>query len=78
MVQGVGFRYSTRRIAAGFRVAGYVQNRPEGSVLLIAEGETAELDRFLVAVRSQLESYIDDFQQEILPPTGEFAGFAIR
>ena len=31
-VQGVGFRYSTKRIASGYDVTGSVKNLPDGRV----------------------------------------------
>ena len=37
-VQGVGFRFTTRRAAAGFAVAGCVRNLPSGDVEVVAEG----------------------------------------
>jgi acylphosphatase len=48
-VQGVGFRYSARRVAAGFDVAGYVRNLPDGRVELVASGDEEEVDGFLLA-----------------------------
>ena len=76
-VQGVGFRYTTRRIAVGFRVNGFVRNVPDGRVELVAEGEPAELDRFLAAVRRELGHFIDDVQETIGPARGE-SRFEIR
>ena len=77
-VQGVGFRYTTREIARGFKVAGYVQNLRDGSVRVVSEGEASELDAFLGAVRERMEEYIDDVQVTVLPATGEFSGFETR
>lgn len=37
-VQGVGFRWATRREAARLAVAGFVRNRPDGSVEVEVEG----------------------------------------
>lgn len=37
-VQGVGFRWFTQRAARRLGLAGYVRNRPDGSVELEAEG----------------------------------------
>jgi acylphosphatase len=50
-VQGVGFRYSTKTVAAGFEVTGTVRNLPDGRVELTAEGTRAELEAFRAAVR---------------------------
>lgn len=78
MVQGVGFRYTTRRIATRYAIAGYVKNLPNGRVLLIAEGSLSELDRFLAAVQSEMGDYIEGAEQTTGSPTGEFRGFEIR
>lgn len=77
-VQGVGFRYATREIAARFAVAGYVQNLPDGSVRLVAEGDRDELERFLAAVGAELERYIADVRSRAAEATGEFAEFQIE
>src|SRR5471030_2081507 len=41
-VQGVGFRYTARTVAAGFEITGYVRNLPDGRVELVAEGDDSE------------------------------------
>ncbi|MCI0464913.1 MAG: acylphosphatase [Gemmataceae bacterium] len=76
-VQGVGFRYTTRNLAEGFAVAGYVRNLPEGTVELLAQGEAAEVQRFLDAVARRMAGYIEG--HTILEETpGERVGFTIR
>lgn len=50
-VQGVGFRYTTRQIAARFAVTGFVKNLGDGRVELVAEGTQEEVERFLRAIR---------------------------
>jgi acylphosphatase len=77
-VQGVGFRYTASSIAQSFAVQGFVQNLSDGRVMLVAEGAPAELDRYLVEVRSRLEPYIRQELTDSSAPTGEFAGFVIR
>ncbi|NUQ65605.1 MAG: acylphosphatase [Pirellulales bacterium] len=77
-VQGVGFRYTTVGIACRFRVEGFVRNLPDGRVLLVAEGEPAELDRFLAAVEGAMGRYVRNKAVETLPATGEFCGFGIH
>ena len=50
-VQGVGFRYTAKAVAAGFEVTGTVRNLPDGRVELVAEGTRAELEAFRTAIR---------------------------
>ena len=78
-VQGVGFRYTARRIAAGFDVAGYVRNLADGRVELLASGEAEEVDAFLEALReSELAGHIDQAAvDDIAKPSG-LRGFEIR
>lgn len=78
-VQGVGFRYTARRVAAGFDVAGYVRNLADGRVELVASGEDGEVDGFLEALRqSELAGHIDgEMVAEVAKPAG-LRGFEIR
>jgi len=46
-VQGVGFRFYTQRKAIETNVYGFVQNRPDGSVYIEAEGETIDVQTFV-------------------------------
>ena len=60
-VQGVGFRYTTKTVAAGFEIAGTVRNLPDGRVELIAEGTREELEAFREAIRDAgLKMFIRD------------------
>ncbi|AKD39180.1 acylphosphatase [Pasteurella multocida subsp. multocida OH4807] len=43
IVQGVGFRYFTWREATKIGVKGYVRNRQDGSVEVVALGSTTQL-----------------------------------
>ncbi len=78
LVQGVGFRYTARSIAARFAVAGYVRNLADGRVELVAEGAPAELDRFLAAISEAMGRYIDVTEQVTSPSTEGLRGFEIR
>ena len=77
-VQGVGFRYTTRQIAVRFPVAGFVQNLSDGRVFVVVEGEPADLERFLGAVESEMQRYVEAKQVLKRPATGEFSRFEIR
>ena len=77
-VQGVGFRYTARHIAARHKVTGYVQNLPDGRVRLVAEGDREELDRFVRAVSAEMADYIGGQLDDISPASGEFSVFEVR
>ena len=46
-VQGVGFRYATERRARALELTGYVRNKADGSVLVVAEGVPERLGKLL-------------------------------
>jgi len=77
-VQGVFFRATTRDLARGFRVAGYVRNVPDGTVELEAEGPASEVERFLAAVASKFRHNITSVDVNDIPPLGSETGFQIR
>jgi acylphosphatase len=76
-VQGVGFRYTTKGLAASHSVAGYVRNLPSGEVELAAEGESDAVEAFLAAVARRMAGYITDAAVEDCAPSGQH-GFQIR
>ncbi|MFM1768470.1 MAG: hypothetical protein RJA22_999 [Verrucomicrobiota bacterium] len=77
-VQGVGFRYTVKRLANGFELTGTVRNLPDGRVALEAEGDPAELEAFRTAIReSEVGRFIEDENLQRSPAKNEFRGFAI-
>lgn len=50
-VQGVGFRYFTLNAANKTGISGYVQNEPDGSVRIEAEGTPGQLTLFMQLCR---------------------------
>lgn len=77
-VQGVGFRYTALQIAGRFAVSGYVSNLHDGRVLLVAEGESAEVDAFLAGIAEAMGRYIRGVDTRTGAATGEFADFSVR
>ena len=71
-VQGVGFRYTTVKLAASHPVAGYVQNLTDGSVKLVAEGDAEAIDRLVKAVQQRMKGNVDQTQIDKGTATGEF------
>ena len=77
-VQGVGFRYTVRSVAAGFEVTGTVRNVLDGRVELVAEGPREELEAFQKAIREAgLEHFIRNETVNWSEATSEFRGFEI-
>ena len=77
-VQGVGFRYTVKSLAAGFEVAGTVRNLLDGRVELVAEGAREELAAFQRAVQdSEVGPFVKHEQVLWEPATGGFRGFEI-
>ncbi|MCS7118650.1 MAG: acylphosphatase [Archaeoglobaceae archaeon] len=51
VVQGVGFRYFTLRVARELGIKGYVKNLPDGRVYIYAVGDEKALEKLLINVR---------------------------
>ena len=77
-VQGVFFRATTADLSRGFSVAGYVRNLPDGTVELVAEGSTQQVDAFLGSIARHFEGHITRVQSTEQPARGGESGFEIR
>jgi acylphosphatase len=78
-VQGVFFRGFTERSAAALGLQGWVRNRPDGSVEVLAEGSRADLQALLAALgRGPAAARVDAVETEWLEASGEFPDFRIR
>jgi acylphosphatase len=78
-VQGVGFRWFVSRTASRLELDGWVANRPDGSVQLVAEGPEADLEALEAALRRGPQGAgVADVEVQRLPATGRLRGFEIR
>ena len=50
-VQGVNFRYIIKKHADVLNLRGYVMNRKDGSVLIVAQGSSEELHKFILWIK---------------------------
>lgn len=57
-VQGVGFRATTRDIAAGFGVTGWVRNEADGSVMTEVQGTPDQVRDVLNEVANRFKRHI--------------------
>ncbi len=77
-VQGVGFRFTVKTVAAGYEVTGVVKNLADGRVALVVEGEESELQAFAQGIRdSGLGSFIRKEEVAWSDAAGGFRGFEI-
>ncbi|HPR17452.1 MAG TPA: acylphosphatase [Candidatus Cloacimonadota bacterium] len=77
-VQGVGFRYFTVRLAQLYNIRGYVQNRGDGNVKIVAMGKEEELDLFVQEIsRGPRWAYIDRVETTELISAREYPNFRI-
>ncbi|MBN2550010.1 MAG: acylphosphatase [Anaerolineales bacterium] len=78
-VQGVGFRYFVAENALALGLTGWVRNRWNGAVEVVAEGKRAALEMLLSALqRGPRSAFVTDVSQQWLPATGEFSSFRVR
>jgi acylphosphatase len=78
-VQGVGYRAFVDQSAYALNLRGWVRNRWDGSVEVLAEGERQALEKLLAALyRGPRSSNVTNIQIEWLPATGEFSSFWVR
>jgi acylphosphatase len=77
-VQGVGFRFTVKQLAAGFEITGTVRNLPDGRVELMAEGTKTELEAFRDEIRAAgLAACIRHEDVHWSEPQSDFRGFEI-
>ena len=77
-VQGVGFRYTAQRVAAGYAVTGFVRNLRDGRVQIVLEGQAQQIDSFLASLQARMRGYVRNMTATEVAPTGEFSNFEIR
>lgn len=78
-VQGVGFRYFVESRARTLGVLGWVRNRPDGSVELLAEGTRADLEALLAHVRQgPPASSVTHVTPDWTDARGDLGAFTIR
>jgi acylphosphatase len=78
-VQGVGYRVFVQREAARLGLTGWVRNRDDGAVDLVAEGGEPALRALLARLREgPPAARVAGVEARWSPPTREFSRFGIR
>jgi len=78
-VQGVSFRYYTRQQAFRLGISGWVQNNPDGTVELLAQGTREQLEELLDFLHvGSPSARVTDIDVEWSPVTESLDRFSIR
>jgi acylphosphatase len=78
-VQGVGFRYFAHDRAVQFMVKGYVQNTPDNKVEIICQGQSRDLDAYVLSVKKgPALAYISEFILEEIDVFSLYDTFDIK
>lgn len=78
-VQGVGFRFFTQQLAIQLEITGTVQNKMDGSVLVVAQGKPNAVHRFIERVKVSTSPYgrVDRYEECSLLDAPLFTKFEI-
>jgi acylphosphatase len=76
-VQGVGFRYTTHRIARRHDVVGFVRNLPDGTVEALLQGPAGEVENCLADIQESFAGYLRATRTESIPPNPQHIDFQI-
>lgn len=76
-VQGVGFRFTAHRIAKLHQLKGYIRNLPDGTVEMLAQGYTEDIDDCIQNIKESFAGYIRETNIQELPPDPRYKDFKI-
>ena len=77
-VQRVGFRFFVEDAARRERILGYVRNRHDGGVEVVAEGDADAMERFEMAVRrGPSGARVDDVETTDTGASNRFTSFTV-
>lgn len=78
-VQGVNFRYFTLRRANELGLVGYVRNRWDGTVEVVAEGEEEKLKKLLAFLKvGPSAAWVREVEVHWREPSHQFTRFEVR
>jgi acylphosphatase len=78
-VQGVNFRANTQREAERLQLTGWVRNKPEGTVEVVAEGERDRLEKLLDFLQNGPSvADVDTINTTWQAASDDFDGFNVR
>ena len=76
-VQGVGFRFTAHRMANRHQLAGFVRNLSNGSVEMLAQGTSDDIEDCIQDLKENYPGYIREMNVEEIPPDPQHTDFRI-
>ena len=76
-VQGVGFRYTSLRAASRNQLTGWVRNLPDGSVEMLAQGQSQDIDDCINDITESFGRYVRETQINEIPYNPRYTSFNI-
>ena len=76
-VQGVGFRYTTHRVASRYDLTGFVRNLSDGSVEALLQGTAANIQACLNDLKDTFGGYLRDINTTDQPVNPQYHDFRI-
>jgi len=76
-VQGVGFRFTAHRIARLNQLKGYVRNLSDGSVEMLAQGYTEDVDDCIENIKDSFAGYLREVKIEKVAHNPKYTDFKI-
>jgi acylphosphatase len=76
-VQGVGFRFTTHRIANRHHVTGFVRNLPDGTVEMLAQGTPDDVNECMRDIEESFIGYIKQVEASDVPADSQYINFKI-
>jgi len=76
-VQGVGFRFTARRAANRRQLTGFVRNVPNGTVEMLAQGRSEDIDDCIQDLKEYFAGYLKETRIEEIPPDTRYIDFKI-
>jgi acylphosphatase len=77
-VQGVGFRWTTRRLAIGRGLTGWVRNCSDGRVEALFAGPRQAVDAVIAGLQDHFGSNLESIERIPAPDAAACSGFEVR
>jgi acylphosphatase len=76
-VQGVGFRFTAYNVAKRYSLTGYVRNLLDGTVEMVAQGPSDDIDNCISDINQAFGGYVRETKIEQIPPNPQCNDFKI-